>query len=303
MPGSDPQEIDFERGGDVHHRLDPQRTTAQAAFDSADHAEAEPGLFLEGGLRHLPNFPAEQNAGRNHAATTAGPRASDVGAEDKGWVLERLSHVTTPVCTCQLEGLAQMQQIHPTERIAWFLIVLFVTLGLAFALLGIHPAYGSTPTLTERLVTAQGLLASRRDEPVDAQELATSIATVTKGNRVWSAMILTVAGHESALSKRIADGNCNLKIGECDGGRAWGLFQVHKNDLNAEAWGSTDIDVQTREAARMLRSVFHMCNGHGALTPDWPARTLSAYAGRRCDERWPGLDKRVATFERLVRQL
>jgi hypothetical protein len=193
--------------------------------------------------------------------------------------------------------------MNATDRIGWFLIALFFAIGAAFGLLGIRCAHALAPALVDRLVAAQAPLASRRDSPVNAQELAKSIAEVTKGNRQWSALLLTVAAHESALAQRIADGDCNLKIGECDGGRAWGLYQVHKNANNGDAWGSTSIDIQTREAARMLRAAFYQCNPRGALRPDWARATLSAYAGRRCDATWQGLDARLATLARIARAL
>lgn len=194
--------------------------------------------------------------------------------------------------------------MHTTERIGWFLIVTLCALGLLLALLGAaRTAHCATPTLTDRLVVAQTSLATKVD-PVDARTLADAIATTTKGNRQWSALLLTIAAHESALSQRIADGRCNLKIGECDGGRAWGLFQVHKNENNAAAWGSPDLAVQTTEAARMLRGAFYRCQGpYKELTPDWARRTLSAYAGRACDASWRGLDARAATFAKLSRAL
>ncbi len=74
------------------------------------------------------------------------------------------------------------------------------------------------------------------------------------------------------------------------------------NQQNAGAWGSPDIRVQTLEAARALRSGFYTCN-HGKLPIDWVARTINGYAGRACDAMWPGLEQRLATFNRTVRKL
>jgi hypothetical protein len=192
--------------------------------------------------------------------------------------------------------------IDKADRIAWFLIGFFCVLGLVFAYCG--QAHGAAPTLADRLVTAQSALATRRDVPTDPRELAQSIVDVTGGNRQWSALLLTIAAHESSLSQRIADGNCNLKIGECDGGRAWGLYQVHRNARNADVWGSTDVDVQTQEAARMLRGAFYQCNPKSkGLPADWARGTINAYAGLRCDATWKGLDVRLATLARILKAL
>jgi len=189
--------------------------------------------------------------------------------------------------------------VSPSNRIGWITLLGLATLALVLAIAARCQA--GSPTLIERLIAAQGPLASRAEEPVDARELAEAIASIPRVNRQWAALVLTVAAHESALRSRIARGDCRPK--ECDGGRAWGLYQGHRNEGNAAVWGSPDVAVQTLEAARMLRAVFYMCNGPGSLSPDWTARTLSAYAGQRCDASWPGLSDRVQTFERIRRGL
>jgi len=171
-------------------------------------------------------------------------------------------------------------------------------------------AGAEAPSLIERLVTAQKPLQSKQDEPVDPLQLATAIASVPKISREWAALILTVAAHESALSARIARGEYRDFEGDSfrnrDGKvqhRAWGLWQAHKNKLNDEAWGSSDIGVQTQEAARALRRAFYQCNGRGRPHGDWVRSTLSSYSGRRCDADWPGLEKRVATYQRVLHAL
>jgi hypothetical protein len=173
-------------------------------------------------------------------------------------------------------------------------------------------AGATAPTLIERLVTAQAPLQSRSEEPVDPHALAEAIASVPKISREWAALILTVAAHESALSARISRDEYRDFEGDSfrsrDGKvqhRAWGLWQAHKNRLNDAAWGSPDLKVQTREAARALRRAFYTCNGaaHPHTDVDWVRSTLSSYSGRRCDAVWPGLDKRLATYERVLHSL
>lgn len=182
------------------------------------------------------------------------------------------------------------------DSIAW-LVIGYCCL-VALTLCGV--AHSSAPSLTDRLVAVQPSLAGKQDEPVDPLELAQAIVSVPRVSREWAALILTIAAHESALSARIAANKCRPQ--ECDHGKAFGLYQQHKNKLNAEVWGSPDIRVQTTEAARALRSAFYTCN-HGALRPDWVARTVNAYAGHSCDAVWPGLKMRLATFERVRRSL
>lgn len=171
-------------------------------------------------------------------------------------------------------------------------------------------AGAAAPSLIERLVAAQKPLQSKQDEPVDPRELATAIAAVPKISREWAALILTVAAHESALSARIARGDYRDFEGDSFRNRegkvqhrAWGLWQAHRNKLNDAAWGSPDIGVQTEEAARALRRAFYTCNGGGHSQADWVRSTLSSYSGRRCDADWPGLDRRLATYQRVLRAL
>ncbi|MEO8902063.1 MAG: hypothetical protein ABI488_09355, partial [Polyangiaceae bacterium] len=126
----------------------------------------------------------------------------------------------------------------------------------------------------------------------------------------WAALILTVAAHESALSARIARGEYRDFEGDSfrnrDGKvqhRAWGLWQQHKNRLNADAWGSPDINVQTQEAARALRRAFYQCNGGSHPPGDWVRTTLTAYAGRACDASWTGIEKRMSTYQQVLHAL
>ncbi|HEX3776085.1 MAG TPA: hypothetical protein VHV51_16555 [Polyangiaceae bacterium] len=171
-------------------------------------------------------------------------------------------------------------------------------------------AGAAAPSLIERLITVQKPLQTKKDDPVDPRELATAIASVPKINREWAALILTVAAHESALSARIARGDYRDYEGDSfknrDGKvqhRAWGLWQAHKNKLNDTVWGSADLAVQTEEAARALRRAFYQCNGRGRSHGDWVRSTLNSYSGRRCDADWPGLDKRIATYQSILRSL
>ncbi len=134
---------------------------------------------------------------------------------------------------------------------------------------------------------------------MDARELAEAIAGASKGDRGWAALLLATAASESALSARIARGDC-LKH-ECDGGRAWSIYQIHSNSQNSHAWGSPDITVQTNEALRMLKQAGNRCQKFR----DVPRATciVRAYAGRDPRMAIRGEEKRLATFNRLMRKL
>lgn len=178
-------------------------------------------------------------------------------------------------------------------------IALITVFALAFAMLiTCATVHANAPTLSERIVAVVPSIGSKREPTVDAGELAEAVIEVSKGNRQWAALLLTVAAHESALSARIAGGGC--RIHECDQGRAAGLFQIHRNEQNVDTWGSTDLAVQTREASRMLRQAFYRC---GALHEGWQLQTLRAYAGKRCSEPLRGEGERVATYRKVLARL
>jgi len=182
---------------------------------------------------------------------------------------------------------------------AWSLLILFSAGALICYCASIAKA--GAPTLRERIVAVAPSLASKREPAVDAESIADAIVAIPNLNADWAALVLTVGGHESAFAERIIAGDCRAH--ECDHGRAWGAYQSHKSLLNQDVWGSPDLQVQTKEAARALRSAFYLCGVHrGKLHPNWVARTLTAYAGRAalgCDQEWPGLQQRVATFKRV----
>ena len=181
------------------------------------------------------------------------------------------------------------------QKIAWLTIAFCVAVSLAFTL----AARADAPTLTERIAAVVPSLASKKDEPVDAQELAEAIASAAKGDRGWAALLLTTAASESALSARIARGDCLTN--ECDGGRAWSLYQIHANSQNAGVWGSPDISVQTTEALRMLKQAASRC--HSFRNVPRATCIVRAYAGRAIDMPLRGEEKRLAMLQRVMRKL
>ena len=151
------------------------------------------------------------------------------------------------------------------------------------------------------------ILSIASPDRVDADAFAQAVEHAAKSDADWAALLITIAAHESNLSARIASGGC--KPWECDSTlvrgerkfRAWGLFQEHKNLNNQSYWGSPDLDVQTLSASRLLKRAYWSCKR--VSSGPWLAFTINAYAGKRCDSEWIGLDARLATFKRIRRGL
>jgi len=144
-------------------------------------------------------------------------------------------------------------------------------------------------------------LATAKTEQLDG--IARVVADVSKSAprppREWSALLLTVGFHESSFSLRIQRGDCRPL--ECDRGRARSAWQLHKNLFTAPVWdqlhGLENTEVQVRAADAALRRGFWTCSRSGV---PWLQGTINGFAGKRCGATWPGLEKRVATFSKLV---
>jgi hypothetical protein len=146
-----------------------------------------------------------------------------------------------------------------------------------------------------------------RGDPGKSKQLDTIAAAVAEMSRdaprpprEWAALLLTIGYHESTFSLRIHRGEC--KPYECDRGRARSAWQLHKNLFTAPIWeqlhGIEHTAVQVRAASDALKRAYFTCHRSGV---PWLQATLNGYAGRRCSAEWPGLDLRVATFNRLSR--
>ena len=149
--------------------------------------------------------------------------------------------------------------------------------------------------------------AAERSEPEQAQHVADVAqviwdvsAEAPQARAPWAVLLATIAGKESAVSRRILLGHC--KPWECDRGRARGLWQLHANGLNRAAWlrSAGDLALQAKLANEQLKRSYWTCARSGVW---WVAGTLSAYAGQRCGSEWTGLAPRVATWTRGARRL
>lgn len=147
------------------------------------------------------------------------------------------------------------------------------------------------------------ILAMPSPDRVDAEALASAIEATTK-NPDWAALELAVMENETHLSQRIIDGHC--KPWECDRGKAWGIFQEHRNAFNARDFGSLDLTVQVRTGYEMLSRAYWSCSRFFPKNPSppvWVRFTINAFAGKRCDAEWGGLETRWASFTQIRNRL
>lgn len=179
-------------------------------------------------------------------------------------------------------------------------------------------ASASTPleSFTRRCVQSLPVFTEDRDyvdkaEQLDAIAVAVAHQSVAPPGgiapRAWAALMLSVAYAESGLSERVQRGD--FKPHEADAHmvkgvrvhQARGLWQNHRNQNNASLWerANGDVEAQAQMADQGLRASYWLCAKSGV---PWAQATINANAGLRCGATWPGLDKRIATFNGLVRR-
>jgi hypothetical protein len=133
---------------------------------------------------------------------------------------------------------------------------------------------------------------SAQDEPSSA-----CIPLWSGSPRRLAFLLLTQAYFETRLAAHIHEGRCRVSAGECDGGRATSLWQLHYGpQLSKEHWqklSGTDLSATTLaayEAARALSRGYNHCRSL--------AGAISLYAtGRTCQ--WAPAKKRVEFLTRL----
>jgi len=112
------------------------------------------------------------------------------------------------------------------------------------------------------------------------EAVAKSVASVSR-TADEAAFLLAWGKAETHFSLRIHRGEC--RRWECDGGKARGPWQAHKNGMPDDQWGRMigveNIDVQARQAIRharwalqacpgdRIRGAFRVLAGHGCLSP------------------------------------
>lgn len=208
------------------------------------------------------------------------------------------------------------------QELAWVAILFAGALALACWLVsvGAHGEELAAPPqhvarvrlALERIPkTPEDRVSETRGAELDA--LAASIAAVAvkapRSPAEWQSLHVAVGSNETNFAGRLLRGQCRLERRECDAvkrkdgtwlQRAKGWGQVHENLNNRQLWAiaDTDIDAQTKLVDEQLRRAYWTCARSGV---PWLVGTLNAYKGVRCDAQWPGLDKRIATYNNAVR--
>jgi hypothetical protein len=184
-----------------------------------------------------------------------------------------------------------------------FALALLLTTALAFASPSTRQAEWTRAAVARLPVFHEDRGAEGKKEQLDAVAIAVAQASFghPRSPREWSALLLTIGFHESTFSLRIHRGECNLKKRECDAGRARSGWQMHRNLFTAPLWeklqGLEHTEVQARAASEALERGYWTCARSGV---PWLQGTINGYAGRRCSDNWPGLQQRMATFDKLT---
>ncbi len=129
-----------------------------------------------------------------------------------------------------------------------------------------------------------------------AYEISTVARTPSEG-----AFLVALAFHESGFARYVIEGRCSdgPPGQRCDGGKARGVFQLHKAACRA-AWAEpagsrSSLRAEATCALSLLRWGGQQCREH-ALTPAIGA--FGMYAGRGCH--WSGAEARTRTVTVLL---
>ncbi len=149
----------------------------------------------------------------------------------------------------------------------------------------------------------------RQDRTVAHQESGNEEAAPEESDppacaRLWQGsprrlafLLLTQAYFETRLAAHIHDGRCRVSAGECDGGRATSLWQLHHGpQLSKERWtqlSGTSLQATTLAAYEAARA---LSRGHNHCRSVVGAVSLYA-TGSTCN--WAPAKKRVAFLTRL----
>ncbi len=188
------------------------------------------------------------------------------------------------------------------------LAVLVLMLGLG---IGAQIAHCGEPVLT--VMQRQPVYFEDRGDPelkaVQLQDIAKAVEDASDmrppgvGRRDWQALLLMISYHETTWSLRVHRGDC--KAHECDGGRARGPWQQHRNGRSDADWNSLvgleHTVFQAETASAQLRSSFLTCKGAGV---PWLQGVINNYAGKNCKATdWEGLEDRQATWTKIRARL
>jgi len=176
-------------------------------------------------------------------------------------------------------------------------------LSLLAALLSLRPFHADVETESERLAR----LTTISTAIAEAADLATCTGAgarpgctpLYRGDaRELAFLLLSQAYHETRLARHVHEGRCRTEIGECDSGRAIGLWQLQAGPhLPVAEWktlAGSDLPATRRAALEAARAL-----GRGLNYCRTPRGAIALYAtGRSC--RWAGAGERYASWQQLL---
>lgn len=132
-------------------------------------------------------------------------------------------------------------------------------------------------------------------------KVAPAIAQASHNNPSVAAYVIALGTYESHFSRRIQAGRCHK--GECDGGKAHGMWQMHRDALprkysldDITGTDAESLQAAADAAARRVRGRIKMC-GAGI-----PLRVFGGYA-MSCDYVPHKAAARVKLYKRVLRKL
>lgn len=161
-----------------------------------------------------------------------------------------------------------------------------MTLVILGWLNSLQPHYLDTESAEDR--------SARMTRIADGITIATEIATCSgdfagrddcrplfKGKPEELAVALyMIAKYESAFAEHIHAGRCRIKIGECDAGRARGMWQVHKTGLVWKVWDRLEGTDKRATATSALAGAKVWARAWNCGTPE---TAFAAYATSHCN--------------------
>lgn len=173
--------------------------------------------------------------------------------------------------------------------------------ALLAAALSLRAWHGDTETTEERsdrlTIIAEAISEASREATCTPPRADDCIPVWFGERRELAFLLLTQAHFETHLARHVHEGRCRVARGECDGGRAVSLWQLHAGpQLSRERWQSLigaerePTERAAYEAARALgRAKNHCGTTHGAI---------ALYAtGKSCT--WDDANRRAAFARRL----
>lgn len=194
----------------------------------------------------------------------------------------------------------------PSNRVGWITLAFLAALG--FVLGVCSRAHADYSHLAERVTALVPRLGSRSAELVEPIESGNALAQACSQDRDCVARLLTMAVMESALSAAVARSEYKAHEGDAytdrDGvrqHRAWGTYQQHRNQLNADVWGDPDPLVQARAARARQLGALAECRAFRSVDPE--VGMWRVLAGRGCLSPYSGEGARVALLAKIRRLL